>query len=69
MEDKVGASRDPKLTITKDPLYKTHGPIALCSQLQQEYARFFKHPGGWPALSGTIPHANYVKPNETIDAA
>ena len=67
MEDKVGASQDPKL-ITKDPLYKTHGPIALCSQLQQDYARFFKRPGGWPALSGTIPQANYVNPAETTIA-
>ena len=67
MEDKVGASRDPKL-ITKDPLYKTHGPVALCSKLQQEYARFFKRPGGWPALSGKIPQANYVKPLEPTDA-
>ena len=37
MEDKVGASRDPH-TLTLDSDYGTHGPIALCGKLQDEYS-------------------------------
>ena len=58
MEDKVGASRDPQL-MTKDPDYKAHGPIALCSLLQREYTSNIKRPSGWPALlAARIPQAN-----------
>ena len=54
MEDKVVASRDPR-TLTLDSDYGTHGPIALCGKLQDEYSKLLKRPNGWPALSKNCP--------------
>ena len=59
MEDKVGESKDPSL-LTKDPLYSSYGPVALCSKIQEEYHVNCRRLSGWPALTTRIPAANNV---------
>ena len=59
MEDKVGASRDPR-TLTLDPDYSRLSPMALCGILQEQYTKMRKRPNGWPALSSKLPEGNWV---------
>ena len=49
---------DPK-SIKSDPEYKTYGPVALISTLQQAYGRLISF-HDWPALALQLPESNHA---------
>jgi hypothetical protein len=56
MERDVGPLKNPALLKTL-PDYPTHGPFALCAELQELYGEL-KRTHEWPALTDKLPAAN-----------
>ena len=57
MERSVGPLKNPALLKTL-PTYHTHGPFALCAELQELYGEL-KRTHEWPALTDVLPAANH----------
>ena len=44
-------------SMTKDPLYTSYGPYAVCAKLQEEHGKLISD-SDWPALTTKLPESN-----------
>ena len=56
MEDTIGPIGNPK-SLESHAKYTTHGPVALCSNLQTLYSGLLKS-NSWPAIADSVPEGN-----------